>query len=119
MHFPTLCLSHVNIFLSHWLYQIQQALDVIKFHRLFNLEFLQFFFIHTSIIFGVTILILVILHSWIYLPVFQILSLLSMMIHISHSDFAPSLLIFIKTKKGMCRALPSQTISTNGFQTLK
>ena len=56
MHIPALCLSCVNTFLSHWWYQIQRAFDVIKFHRLFNLEFLHVFSIHTSFIFAVTLL---------------------------------------------------------------
>lgn len=53
---PALCLSRVNTSLSHQWYQIQQAFDVIKFHRVSNFEFLHVVSIHTSFIFAVTLL---------------------------------------------------------------
>ena len=55
MHTSALCLSYVNTSLSHWWYQIRQAFDIIKFHGLFNFEFLHVFSIHTSFIFAVTL----------------------------------------------------------------
>ena len=56
----------------------------------------------------------VILHTWMYLPMFQILSLLSMMIHISHSDFYN---FSHDTKNTMQHTLPQEfpDIWVNGF----
>ena len=94
-------------------YQIQQAFDVIKFHRLSALNF-YVFSLRISFIFAVTLLHPSHSSFWMYLPMFQILSLLSMMIHISHSDFYN---FSHDTKNTMQHTLPQEFPDTwvNGF----
>lgn len=100
LHWKALC------FLSHWWYQIQQAFDIIKCHRLFNLEFLHAFSIHTSFICGVTLRCPC--HS-LHLDLFACFSNAEMSLMIDTFSVlisATSLLIFIETKRGQCRIPP-------------